>query len=216
MIVSPSGANRADWIWPRRNVSWRKEIGGRSVRRRAGEEAVAAAPARERQEGSRRGPARSNACADGSPLDGRHRPGRGRARHTRERLEVEGEIARRLEPLLRVLLEAVPHDPVDPRMDVLVRRREIRRLLRQDRRDRVRRRLAAERALARQHLVEDRAEGEEVAAAVRRLPPHLLRRHVAHRPEDDARAPCPRSSSGPSAARRPSRTSASRGRSPGS
>ena len=64
--------------------------------------------------------------------------------------------------------------------------REIRRLLRQDRRDRVRRRVPAERALAREHLVQDRPEGEEVGPLVRGLPAHLLGRHVAHRPEHDA------------------------------
>ena len=71
-------------------------------------------------------------------------------------------------------------------MDVLVRLREIRRLLRQDRRDRVGRRVAAERALPREHLVEDRPEREDVGPAVGGLAAHLLRRHVAHRAEDDA------------------------------
>ncbi len=82
--------------------------------------------------------------------------------------EVEGDVAGRLEPLLRVLLQAVPHDPVETRMDVLVGLGQIRRLLRQDRRDRVRRRVPPERPLPRQHLVQDRPEGEEVAAAVGR------------------------------------------------
>ncbi len=44
-----------------------------------------------------------------------------------------------------------------------------------------------ERAVAREHLVEDRAEGEEVAAGVGRPSAHLLRRHVADRSEDDSR-----------------------------
>ena len=50
-----------------------------------------------------------------------------------------------------------------------LREREIRRILLQDRRHRVRGRVAAERAPAREHLVEDRAEGEDVAARVGRL-----------------------------------------------
>ena len=37
---------------------------------------------------------------------------------------------------------------------------------------------------ARRHLVQHEAEGEEVAAAVERSPPRLLRRHVGHRPHD--------------------------------
>ena len=111
----------------------------------------------------------------------RRRPG-----EAGERLEVERDVAGRLEPLLRVLLQAVANDPVETRVDVLVRRREIRRLLRQDRRDRVGRRVPAEGALAREHLVQDRPEGEEVRPLVRGLPPHLLGRHVAHRPEHDA------------------------------
>ena len=44
--------------------------------------------------------------------------------------------------------------------------------------------LAAERAVARRDLVEDRAEGELVAPEVHRLPPGLLRRHVAGGAED--------------------------------
>ncbi len=41
--------------------------------------------------------------------------------------------------------------------------------------------------LAREHLVEDRAEGKNVAARVGGLSPHLLGRHVAERPEHDPR-----------------------------
>ena len=47
-------------------------------------------------------------------------------------------------------------------------------------------RVPAERPLARQHLVEDRPEREEVAPLVRRPASHLLGRHVAHRPEHHA------------------------------
>ena len=70
-------------------------------------------------------------------------------------------------------------------MDFLVRLREIRRLLRQDRRDRVRRGVPPECPLPRQHLVEDRPEGEEIGSPVCRFPPHLFGRHVPHRPQDD-------------------------------
>ena len=72
------------------------------------------------------------------------------------------------------------------RVDLLVRLREIRGLLRQDRRDRVGRRVPAKSPLARQHLVQDRPESEEIAALVGGLPAHLLGRHVPHRPQHHA------------------------------
>ena len=47
-------------------------------------------------------------------------------------------------------------------------------------------RVAAERPLARQHLVDHRAQRPDVAARVGLFPLHLLRRHVRHRPENRA------------------------------
>ena len=49
-----------------------------------------------------------------------------------------------------------------------------------------------ERAAAAEHLVEDRAEREEIRAVIRRPAEHLLGRHVAHRAEDGPRLgqPC--------------------------
>ena len=41
-------------------------------------------------------------------------------------------------------------------------------------------RLPRKRPLAAQHFVQHRAEAEDIAAGVRLLPAHLLRRHVAH------------------------------------
>jgi len=114
-----------------------------------------------------------------------YRRGAGRG-DSGQRLEVEREIAGRLEPLLRVLLQAVAQDSLQPRRDTLVRDREIRRILSQDRRHRVRRRIPLEGAAARQHLVKNRAESEDVASSVRGLPAHLFGRHVAHRPHNDA------------------------------
>jgi hypothetical protein len=61
-----------------------------------------------------------------------------------------------------------------------------RRLLAQDCRHRLGARVAAEGAPARQHLVEHGAEREDVGAMVGDAAPHLLRRHVADRPQNRA------------------------------
>ncbi len=66
-------------------------------------------------------------------------------------------------------------------------RGELRRLLLQDRRHRVGRRVPPERLPARKQLVEDRAEREDVRPVVDGQPAHLLGRHVADRPHHDAR-----------------------------
>ena len=80
-----------------------------------------------------------------------------------------------------VLLQAVPDDTVESRRDVPPRLRQLRRILFQDRRDRVARRVPLERPLAREHLVEDRPEREDVRAVIDGQAAHLLGRHVAHR-----------------------------------
>ena len=49
-------------------------------------------------------------------------------------------------------------------------------------------RLRVERLLAREHLVEDAAQGEDVGARVHVLAPHLLGRHVVRGPHHQARA----------------------------
>ena len=104
-----------------------------------------------------------------------------------EGLEGEGRVVSGMEPLLGILFEAVAHDPLEARRDVLIGDGEIRRIFAQDRRHRVRRRISMERALSREHLVEDRAEGEDVAARVGRPSTHLLRRHIAERSQHDSR-----------------------------
>ena len=104
--------------------------------------------------------------SDGRPTCGRLARSGVRDGRAGEGLQVEREVVRRVEALLGVLLEAVADDPLEARRDVLVRDGEVRRVLLQDRRHRVGGRVAVERALAREHLVEDRAEGEDVAARV--------------------------------------------------
>ena len=47
--------------------------------------------------------------------------------------------------------------------------------------------LADEEPLTREQLVEHDADGEDVAASIERQPPHLLGRHVAELPLEDAR-----------------------------
>src|SRR6185436_20924519 len=46
--------------------------------------------------------------------------GDGGGRRSRERLEIEGEVVRRVESLLGALLEAMTDDALQPRLDVLV------------------------------------------------------------------------------------------------
>ena len=86
-----------------------------------------------------------------------------------------------------VLLQAVPDDAVERRRHVGAGApAELGRILPQDRRHRLGRRVAPERAPAGEHLVEHGAEREQVRARVDRLAAHLLRRHVADRAEHDA------------------------------
>src|SRR5262249_50632910 len=85
----------------------------------------------------------------------------------RKALEVVGEVAGRLEALRRRLFEAVTDEPFESGRKAPVGLGQIRRGLLQDRGHRLYRRVAAKRAAAGEHLVEDRAEGEDVAAMVR-------------------------------------------------
>ena len=179
MIVFPSGAKRALWIGPRRKVSrWKRGWGsGPALQISRPPERPIARAARRAAAARREGSRAWTRAFDGS------RPGR---REARQRLELEGDVVRGVEALLGVLLEAVADDPLEAGRDVLVGDGELRRILLQDRRHRVRGRVAVEGALAREHLVEDRAEGEDVRARVGGLAAHLLGRHVAERAHDDA------------------------------
>ena len=116
-----------------------------------------------------------------------NRGSRCRGRGRRQVLEREGEIVRGLETQVGGLLEAAADGAVEAWQNGQLREIEVRRLPRQDRRHGVRGRLAAERALARQHLVEHGAEREHVAAMVHGQTADLFRRHVPERAEHRAR-----------------------------
>ena len=107
----------------------------------------------------------------------RPRPGGG--------FQGEGDVPRRLEALLGSLLEAAPHHPLEPGRNV--RLRQLRWVLLEDRRHQLGRGLARKRPPPREHLVEHRAEGEDVGPMVGGLSPDLLGRHVADGAEHDAR-----------------------------
>jgi hypothetical protein len=103
-----------------------------------------------------------------------------------ERAEVEGEIARGLKALVRILFEAVAHHAFERAGDADVELVEIGRLVFEDRVQRLDRRVAAERRASRQHLVEHRAEREDVGAVIAGAAADLLGRHVADGAEEAA------------------------------
>src|SRR5215472_12018769 len=141
MTVCPSGVKEAPLTSPRRKLSWWKAGGG----------------------GGEDGGRCDQDAADNRLSPGfRDRDGGRWSRDSREHFEIEGEVVRRVESLLRGLLETVPHDPVQPGTQVPDRQGEVRRLLPQDRGQGVGRGRAVERPPSREHLVEDRAEREDV------------------------------------------------------
>ena len=143
---------------------------------------------RERGDGS--GPQEAAPGAGARGLS--RRGGRRRCGGARRFAEGEGDVARRLEALLRPLLEAVTHDPLEGRRDPRVRSREPARLLLEDRVHRFDRGVAAKGPLPRQHLVENRSEGKDVREVIRGQSAHLLGRHVANRSHDHAGLRLPR------------------------
>ena len=118
--------------------------------------------------------------------DGDVRRRRPRLRDAEQCLQVEREVVRGVEPLLRALLQAVTDDPIERRGNVLIGEGGVRRLLAQDRRHRVGGRVAEECTPSGEHLVQHRSEGEDVGTRVGRLSPDLLGRHVADGPHHDA------------------------------
>ncbi len=189
---------------PARSVDDRLAV-GREARRED-----EAAPERELPVGRNARPRRAAPRAPGEPggterrerEDGRHAcpyephaRSRNRApagaRRPREALpvlaELEREVGCRLEPVVRVLVEASLQD----RLELLRNRRGVleaaERVFRERRAERLDGGGPPEGHLPRQHLEEESSEGEDVGAVVDRRPANLLRRHVPHRSDDDAR-----------------------------
>ena len=104
-----------------------------------------------------------------------------------DRLERKGQVVRRVEALLRLLRQAATHDPLHRARQRPRGRPHRRRVLVQDRRDRLRRRRPREGPPARQRLVENRPQREEVRPRVRLPSPRLLRREVRRGPHHDTR-----------------------------
>ena len=115
----------------------------------------------------------------------RRRAGPRGDRRPRQGFQRKNDVARALEALDGVLLEAVAHDSLDRRWHVR-RVRQLGRFLRENRRHRIGGGLARERPAAGQHLVEDRTKGEEIGARVDRQTSELFGGHVADRPHDHA------------------------------
>ena len=101
--------------------------------------------------------------------------------------KIEGEIARREEPLLGILRETPFDDPAQRDRRKGGERADRLRLVPDDRRERLGGRAAGERALSREHLVEDGPERKLVGAEIDRPAARLLGRHVADGPEHDSR-----------------------------
>ncbi len=100
--------------------------------------------------------------------------------------DVPREVARRGVALLGVLLQAPLDDPPERSGHARVDLRDGLDVFANDRRQGLRRRAPLEGALARGHLVEDRAHGKLVRTKVEGLAAGLLGRHVADRAEHRA------------------------------
>ena len=129
-------------------------------------------------------------------LEGEHRDrlaarhstlgGGGGAGSREERPEREGGVPRAAEPALRRLREAVFDDAPELRRSGRIERRQPRRGVAQRGGHDFLRRPARERTPGGQHLVQDAAEREQIAAGIGRQPLDLFGRHVPDRPEHDA------------------------------
>ena len=98
-------------------------------------------------------------------------------------LELGGGLVAQVAVLLERLLQDARRAPAARRRHLAERRR----IAVEDGVEDHRRRVARERQRAGRHLVQHRAEREQVGARVGELPARLLRRHVAHRAHRRAR-----------------------------
>ena len=95
------------------------------------------------------------------------------------------DLARGLDALTGVLLEAPPDEGRERRGQIAAPIGDGRRCVAQDRRGQLDRRSALERTLPAGHLVQHDAEREDVRAVIHRAPGDLLGRHVGHRAHHD-------------------------------
>ena len=102
------------------------------------------------------------------------------------RREVAGQVHGRRVAVAGFLGQTPLHSPAQRRRNRAIELGDRLRLVVQDRPEDVDRRSALERALARDHLVEDRPEGELIRPRVECGAARLLRRHVPDRPHDHA------------------------------
>src|SRR5207253_7633298 len=95
------------------------------------------------------------------------------------RLERQREVARGLPSLVALLFKTMADDPLDARWNVAAGGREICRIIPQHRAHHLGRRSTGECARARDHLVEDCAEREDIRSVIDGLTAQLFRRHIA-------------------------------------
>ena len=80
------------------------------------------------------------------------------ARNSRKMFEIKRNVAGRMKTRLRIFLQAVLHNALQRRRNIAIGLVQLRRIFLQNRAHRIRGRLAVKRALARDHLVENRAQ----------------------------------------------------------
>lgn len=102
-------------------------------------------------------------------------------------LERKGKIARRLEALLRTLLQTTSHGAFESRGKRANGIRHLRRLFFQNGSHGFGRSVAAEGSDAGEHFVKHRPKGKNIGALVGCFAAYLFRRHVSRRAHDDAR-----------------------------
>src|SRR6266478_2755291 len=99
---------------------------------------------------------------------------------------MESQIARRLEALVGIFLQAMEHDAIEPWRYLRIGSHQIRRILLEDGAGRVRRSRACKGPVPRKYFIEHSAEGKYVGPRIGGLSAHLLRRHISCRAEDRA------------------------------